>query len=110
MLESLISLLSLFVINGSDIVNQPWNTTFSPYIHLFGQGWLVIPVTFIGGALMIKYREPTVLSVYMILSGSLLLASSIMTDTFPGIVIIYMLITVLGIAYLLYSSFYGRST
>ena len=96
------------MINGSDLINQPWNTTFSPYIHLFGQGWILIPISFIAAALFIKVRDPIILSVYMIITGIFLTGATIsMFDSFPAAVIPYILFTVIGIAVLLHGVFYG---
>jgi len=96
------------MINGSDIINQPWNTTFSPYIELFGQGWLFIPICFIAAALFMKTRDPVILSVYMILSGVFMtMATFSLFDAFPAAIIVYILFTVIGIAVLLHGVFYG---
>jgi len=96
------------MINGSDLINQPWNTTFSPYIHLFGQGWLLIPVSFIGAALFMKTRDPIMLSVYMIVTGVFLSSASLtIFDTFPAAIFPYLIFTVIGIAVLLHGVFYG---
>jgi hydrogenase/urease accessory protein HupE len=96
------------MINGSDLINQPWNTTFSPYIHLFGQGWLLIPISFIGAALFMKTRDPIMLSVYMIITGVLCSAYSFtMFDAFPVAIVPYLLFTVIGIAVLFHGVFYG---
>ena len=105
---SLNAFLWLLVINGSDLVYQPWNTTFSPYITLFGQGWILIPVSFIAAAMFMKTRDPIILSVFMIISGILLSGVTYsMFDTFPAAIIPYFLFVVIGIAVLLYGVFYG---
>ena len=97
---------SVFVINGSDLISQPWNTTFSPYIALFGQGWMIIPVSFIAAALFMKTRDPVILSMYMIISGALLTAGGLFTGFASG-TFIYTLFTVLGIAVMFYNVFFG---
>lgn len=103
------SLWSIFVINGSDLVNQPWNTTFSPYIHLFGQGWLLIPVSFIAAALFIKTRDPILLSMFMIITGILLSAGSgILFSGFPEVVIPYVIFTAIGVAVLIHGVFFSE--
>lgn len=108
MIPDLLYYLSVFAINGSDLVNQPWNTTFSPYIALFGQGWLIIPVSFIAAALFMKTRDPILLSMFMIITGILFSAATItLFDTFPEAVVPYMLFTVIGIAVLFHGVFYG---
>lgn len=98
----------LFVINGSDMVYQPWNTTFSPFIALFGQGWLLIPVSFIAAALFMKTRDTILLSVFMIITGVLLSgATYTLFSSFPGAILPYLLFTVIGVAVLLHGVFYG---
>jgi hypothetical protein len=99
--------LTLLAINGSDLINQPWNTTFSPYIHLFGQGWLLIPVSFVAAALFMKTRDPALLSMYMIVTGALLASTSILFDSFAPATFAYLMFTVIGIAVLFYNVFYG---
>ena len=100
---------TLLVINGSDLINQPWNTTFSPYIALFGQGWLLIPVSFIGAALFMKTRDAIATSVYMILTGALLAAgSATLFSSFPQAVIPYILFTAIGIAALIHSLYFAE--
>lgn len=94
------------MINGSDLVNQPWNTTFSPYISLFGQGWMLIPLSFIAAALFLKTRDPILVSGYMILVGALFTAGGVFTG-FTGMVLAYAMFTAIGIAVLMYGVFYG---
>jgi hypothetical protein len=98
--------LTLLTINGSDLINQPWNTTFSPYIHLFGQGWLLIPVSFVAAALFMKTRDPALLSMYMIVTGALLTAGGLFSSFAPA-TFAYLMFTVIGIAVLFYNVFYG---
>lgn len=98
----------LYVINGSDLVYSPWNTTFSPYIHLFGQGWLIIPVSFIAAALFMKTRDTILLSVFMIITGVLLSGVTYtIFSTFPAAILPYLLFTVIGVAVLIHGVFYG---
>jgi hypothetical protein len=100
--------LWLLVINGSDLINQPWNTTFSPYIALFGQGWVIIPVSFIAAALFMKTRDTIILSAFMIISGILLFSATYsMFDSFPAAILPYILFTVIGVAVLFHGVFYG---
>jgi hypothetical protein len=104
------SLLSLLIINGSDLVNQPWNTTFSPYINLLGQGWLLIPISFLAAAIFVKTHDPALLSGFMIITGAMLTAGSLVGGIFAGFApatFIYLLFTVIGIAVLFYNVFYG---
>jgi hypothetical protein len=100
------SLLSLLIINGSGLVNEPWNTTFSPYIALFGQGWMIIPVSFISAALFMKTRDSAVLAMFMIISGALLTVGGLFSGFASG-TFAYTMFTVLGVAVLFYNVFYG---
>jgi len=92
--------------NGSQLVNQPWNTTFSPYIHLFGQGWILIPISFIGAVIFLRTRDPVVFGVYAILTGGLFGFATLFAG-FPEAAFIYYLFSGLGIAVLLYTMFFG---
>lgn len=92
-------------INGSELINQPWNTTFSPYISLLGQGWLLIPVSFIGAAIFMRTRDPVILSMYMILTGGLLSAGGLFSGFAPALPA-YVVFTALGIAVLVWGVFW----
>ena len=95
------------MINGTDLVNQPWNTTFSPFIHLFGQGWLIIPLSFIAVALFLRTRDPILVSIYMIIVGALFSTGGLFIG-FQPMVLAYVLFTVLGIAVLIYGIFFAE--
>ena len=94
------------IINGTSLINQPWNTTFSPYINLFGQGWLLIPVTFIILAIFVKTRDAIVVGVLMMLSGALLSAGGLFSSFAPALPL-YVVFSAVGIAVILYGVFYG---
>jgi len=95
------------MINGSDLLNQPWNTTYGPYIGLLGQGWLIIPISFIGAALFLKVRDPVVLAVYMIISGGMFGATLFVT--MPEASYVYFIFSGIGIAVLFFNLFFGGS-
>jgi len=94
------------MINGSHLITQPWNTTFSPYIALFGQGWLLIPVSFIAAALFMKTRDPALLAMFMIVTGGLLTMGGLFAGFAPA-TFIYIIFTVIGVAVLFYNVFFG---
>ena len=94
------------MINGSDLINQPWNTTWSPFTQLLGSGFFLIPVAFIGAALFMKTRDPVLLSVYMIVSGALLTAGNLFMGTVSAVPI-FVIFSALGIAVLLFNMFFG---
>lgn len=94
------------MINGSDLITQPWNTTFSPYIHLFGLSFFLIPIAFIGAALFIKTRDPTLVSVYFVVTGAFLTGGGIFAGAL-GASLLFSVVTILGFASLMYNVFYG---
>jgi len=64
--------------NGSDLVTEPFNTTFSPYTDLFdymldgtGAMFFLVPLIFISIALFVKTRDITVVGMFMLVSGGL---------------------------------------
>lgn len=92
--------------NGSDLIHQPFNTTFSPYTNLFGFAFFIIPIAFIGAALFIKTRDPTLVSLYFIITGAFLTAGGAWVGAM-GAAMLFMIMTILGIASLIYNVFYG---
>lgn len=101
------SLLSLiFAFNGSDIVSQPYNTTFSTFIRVLGPGWIIVPFAFIGAALFVKTRDTALISIYMICIGAFVGVGSAWVG-FTGAALLFFVMAALGIAVLMYNVFYG---
>lgn len=94
-------------LNGTDFIHNAWNTTWSPFTDLFGSGFFLIPVSFIGAALFMKTRDPAILSIYMITTGVSLSAGGLFTG-FTGGITAYIIFTALGIGALIYSVIMGR--
>ena len=92
--------------NASDLVNQPWNATFSPYVSLLTEGWLLIPICFIGAALFMKSRDPVLLSMYMITTGALFTAGGIFVNN-VAMVPVFIIFAGIGFAVLLFNLFFG---
>ena len=105
---NLIYILLTAALNGTNFINNSWNVTWSPYTDLFGGGFFLIPVSFIGAALFMKTRDPAVLGLYMIGTGILLSAGGLFTGFGEGITV-YIIFTALGIGALIYSVILGRS-
>jgi len=100
-------------INGSDLINHPWNTTFSPFTDLFeqvaGYGaifWL-IPISIIGVALYTKTREPVMISMYMIVSGALLATGNIFIGAIE-MSLVFVIFAAIGFVSLFISLFFRR--
>jgi len=93
--------------NASDLINNPWNTTFSPYTGLIGNAFWLFPVSFIGIALYIKTRNPVLVSAYMLASGVLLASGNIFLGT-PEMVLVYILFAVIGLIGVFLSIFFMK--
>lgn len=102
----LASLFSFIFINGSELINAPYNTTFQPYIRLLGQGWIVIPFAFIGAALFMKTRDTALIAIYLIMIGAFVGAGSAWAG-FIGAALLFFIMAALGVAALMYNVFYG---
>lgn len=98
--------LTLLAINGSDLLNQPYNTTFYTYIRVLGQGWIIVPFAFIGAALFVKTRDTALVSIYLIAIGAFIGAGSAWAG-FTGAALLFFLFAAIGIAALMYNVFYG---
>lgn len=94
-------------VNGTDFINNPWVTTFSPFTDLFGTGFYLIPISFIAIALFIKTRNPVLVSAYMIASGMLFGSGNIFVG-FPEMSLVYYLFAGLGLVGLVVSLFFMR--
>jgi len=94
--------------NASDIVTNPWNTTFSPYTDLIGNAFWLFPVSFIGIALYIKTRNPVLVSGYMLASGVFLASGNIFLGT-PEMVLVYVLFAVIGLIGVILNIFFLKN-
>ena len=100
-------------INGSDLVEEPFNTTFSPFTRLFenligdGMVFFIIPLMFIAGALYYKTKDPAIVSMFMIVSGGLFAGGSI----FVGMIhvsVVFIIFAALGLGGLVISILLDR--
>lgn len=89
------------MINGSDWLHNPWNTTFSPYTDFFddimglgGVFWL-IPISIIGIAIYSKTESPITVSLYLIASGALFSAGNLFSGN-STMAIIFTIVSALG--------------
>jgi len=95
------------MINGSDLITQPWNTTWSPFTNLpWGFAFFIIPIAFIGAALFVKTRDPTLLSVYFIITGAMLTFGGVWAGAMEA-ALLFVVIVLISIASLIYNVFYG---
>jgi len=94
-------------INGSELIDKPWDTIFSPFTDLLTQGFFLIPVSVIACALYIKSRNPVMVSCFLIISG-IFLSSGALFSAYPEMITVYALFTTMGIMGLIVSLFFMR--
>ena len=88
-------------LNGSLFINDPFNTSYQPWINLFesitGNGYLffLFPVIVLTLALLYKTKKPEAASLFMIASGSLLSGGGIFVGS-PDMVIAFTVFTAFG--------------
>jgi len=101
-------------INGSDLLNEPWNTTWSPFTDLFdkfldgaGNLFFLLPVSFIAIALYVKTRDPVITSMFMVVTGILASAGGIFVGA-PEISNAFVIFAAIGIVSLFVGIFFRR--
>ena len=94
-------------LNGTDFINNPWDTTFDSFTDLFGMGFYIIPITFIAIALYIKTRNPMLASSFIWASGILLTSGHIFMN-YPEAAKIYLVFTIIGIVGTLLSLIFNK--
>lgn len=94
-------------LNGSELLDDPFNTIFSPFTDILSTGFWLIPLTFITIALYVKTRDVTTVSMFMIASGILLSAGTIFSE-YPEMAFLYMIFTTFGIVGVIVSIFFHR--
>jgi len=94
-------------INGSELIDSPMDTIFSPFVDLLGTSFWLIPLTFITIALYVKTRDTVIVSMFMIASGVLLSSGSIFAG-YPEMALAYLLFSGLGIVGLIAGIFFMR--
>jgi len=94
-------------INGSELIDNPWETIFSPFTDLFGAGFYLIPLTFIAIALYVKTRDLVVVSAFMLASGTLFASASIFAD-YPEMAFVYLIFTAIGLIGMIVGIFFPR--
>lgn len=82
-------------LNGSELISQPWHTIFSPFTELFGTGFYLIPLSFLAVALYVKTHDYTVVSMFILASGSLFSTGGIFIGM-GGMAFAYLLFAALG--------------
>ena len=100
-------------LNGTDFINDPFNTSFSPFTDFFenmgmnGMLFFLFPLMILVLAIYVKTEDPVVASMSMIVSG-LLLGSGGMFIGSGDVALVFYIFAALGIAAVLLSVFFQR--
>lgn len=93
-------------LNGSEFLDNPWDTIWSPFTDILSGGiWLVF-IGFIAVALFVKTRNITVVSVWLM--GSTLLVGTGLFGSYPDLAFVYYAFTVLGLVGTIVSIFFMK--
>lgn len=85
----------LGAINGSDLINNPWNTTFQAYTNLLGPGVFLIVLIFICAALYMKTENAVAVTSFLTVA-SLLLISGGLYANWPEMSRIFLIVAAFG--------------
>jgi len=96
-IELLQHIFFILDINGTTLIDDPWNTILSPFIDLLGTMFYLIPVSAIGVGLFVKTRNPVMVSMYLLSSGALLSAGSMFVGA-RDMIPLYIMVTAAGFA------------
>lgn len=89
-------------VNGSEFIDNPFNTTYSPWTDLFetmvgnGQVFWVIPLIVLTVGVYIKTENPIMTTAFMVASGSIFSAGSVWSGAFD-LASIFVIFTALGL-------------
>jgi len=95
------------MVNGSEIIDKPFETVFSPFTDLLSNGFWLIPIGFIGVALYIKTHNLTATGVWLTISSLLMAGGNIYTG-FPELAFVYSIFVVIGIMSIVVDIFFMR--
>jgi len=105
------------IINGTTMINDPFNTLFSPFTNFFegilgpglGAAFFLLPVTVLALGVYVKTNDIVTTSMFLLLTGALLFTGSIMAGI-PEMGIIFIIFTAMGIVSLFIGIIFQRRT
>lgn len=91
-------------VNGTELIDHPWNTTLGPFMQIFEQTtgipetlWLMILIVLTFGVFILSDHHPLYTSMFMVCSGSIMAGGGIFTGM-PVLALIFTVFTGIGIA------------
>lgn len=83
-------------INGSDLINQPFNTLTGPYTDILGMGFFLVVFVFIIAAVYIKTRNAVSALAVMLVVGMLFTGGGIFAD-FPQMSLVFLALSLIAL-------------
>jgi len=83
-------------VNGSELIDAPFNTVFSPFTDLLGSMFWLIPISIIASALFIKTKNITVVGAWLLGTG-MFFGSANIFDGVPAMFTVYGALIIIGI-------------
>lgn len=88
------------MVNGSELINDPFNTVFSPFTDILGSAFWLVPISIIAAALFMKTKSIVVVGAWLLGIGSFMATGNIFSG-FPMMLAFYVFIIVIGIAFII---------
>lgn len=83
-------------VNGSELIDAPFDTVFSPFTGLLGSAFWLVPISIIAAALFVKTKNVTMVGAWLLGAGMLMGGADIFAG-FPGMFTLYGAIIIVGI-------------
>ena len=87
-------------INGTELLENPIDTIFSPFTSLIGDAFWLITISVIAAALYVRTKSITVVGAWLLGAGMFMSAANLFSE-YPSIIDFYLLIVVIGIGSLI---------
>ena len=100
-------------LNGTEFINNPFNTTMSPFTNLFqhavgnGNVFYLFPLVILTFGVYMKTRDATMTSMFMLASGALLSSASIFVNALD-MAVLFMVFAAIGIVGVFVSLLFQR--
>lgn len=100
-------MLPFMVFNSSELLSHPITYLVTVFTDLLGDGFFIIPVSVIAGALFVQKKyDPVPASMFMVISGALLGGGTLFAG-YGDMGILYIVFAGIGLASLIISLFMG---
>jgi len=83
-------------INGTQLIEDPINTIFSPFTDLLGSSFWLIPISVIAAALYVRTRNISVVGAWLLGAGMLMSTGNIFAG-YPVMLDFYLILSVIGV-------------